>query len=97
MEPLPSIEQKTRYQGSAITLEMECVADLIVIAARPLSAKDLLTPRELEVAELFSHGYTYKAVAKQLEISPATVRHHLRNVYSKLEIQDKGEIAWVLR
>ncbi len=97
VEPLPKKETKTRYQGSTISLEMECVADLIMIAVCPLSAKDLLTPRELEVAELFSHGFTYKAVAKELDISPATVRHHLRNVYLKLDIQDKGEIAWLLK
>ena len=97
VQPLPTNEAKSRYQGSAISLEMESVADLIMIAVCPLSAKNLLTPRELEVAELFSHGFTYKVVAKELDISPATVRHHLRNVYLKLDIQDKGEIAWILK
>ncbi|MCX7177515.1 MAG: helix-turn-helix transcriptional regulator, partial [Proteobacteria bacterium] len=48
------------------------------------------------VARLYGEGMTYKAVAKQMGISPATVRHHLRQAYTKLRIQNKGEIAWLL-
>ncbi|NML29132.1 helix-turn-helix transcriptional regulator [Zoogloea sp. G-4-1-14] len=53
-------------------------------------------PKELSVARLFGEGLTYKAVARRLGLSPATVRHHLRQAYSKLHIQNKGEIAWLL-
>jgi DNA-binding CsgD family transcriptional regulator len=29
-------------------------------------------------------------------MAPSTVRHHLRQAYTKLQIQDKGAIAWAL-
>lgn len=84
------------YVGKLISLQAEQVSDLLLINAKPRSAIDALTPRELAVARLFGEGMTYKAVAKKMEISPATVRHHLRQAYSKLNIQNKGEIAWLL-
>lgn len=84
------------YVGKLISLQAEQVSDLLLINAKPRSAIDALTPRELAVIRLFGEGMTYKAVAKKVEISPATVRHHLRQAYSKLQIQNKGEIAWLL-
>jgi DNA-binding CsgD family transcriptional regulator len=44
----------------------------------------------------FARGSSYKEVARDLGLAPATVRHHLRQVYAKLHIQDKGAIAWML-
>lgn len=90
------LQAPTAYVGTHIALEIECVADLLLVQARPRSAIDVLTPKELTVARLFGEGQTYKAVAKRLGISPATVRHHLRKAYTKLNIQNKGEIAWLL-
>lgn len=84
------------YVGKHITLQAEKVSDLLLINAKPRSVIDVLTPRELAVVRLYGEGMTYKAVARQLAISPATVRHHLREAYTKLQIQSKGEIAWLL-
>jgi len=91
-------QEKNRnlYVGKLISLEAEQVSDMLVINAKPRSVIDVLTPRELAVARLYGEGLTYKAVAKQMDISPATVRHHLRQAYTKLRIQNKGEIAWLL-
>ncbi|MBS0339388.1 MAG: hypothetical protein JSS56_02615 [Proteobacteria bacterium] len=52
-----------------------------------------LTPREAEVARLFGQGLSYKAVARTLDSSPATVRHHLRQAYAKLGINSKVQMA----
>ena len=84
------------YVGKHISLQMEKVSDLLLINAKPRSAIDVLTPRELAVVRLYGEGMTYKAVAKQLAIAPATVRHHLREAYAKLHVKSKGEIAWLL-
>jgi DNA-binding CsgD family transcriptional regulator len=91
-------EKKTQaYGGKLISMEAEQVADLMLISAMPRSSIDALTTRELAVVRLYGQGLTYKTVAKQMQISPATVRHHLRQAYVKLGIQSKGEIAWLLR
>lgn len=96
LQGAPLQSAPTAYVGTQITLDIELIADLLVVQARPRSAIDALTPKELTVARLFGEGQTYKAVAKRLGISPATVRHHLRKAYTKLNIQNKGEIAWLL-
>jgi DNA-binding NarL/FixJ family response regulator len=52
---------------------------------------ELLTPREWEVIELFSHGATYGEVARMLGISVNTVREHVRHLYQKLHVCSKTE------
>lgn len=44
----------------------------------------LISRREAEVARLFAEGQSYKLVARALDSSTATLRHHLRQVYAKL-------------
>lgn len=53
----------------------------------------LLSRREAEVAKLFAEGQSYKMVARALDSSPATVRHHLRQVYTKLGVTSKVQMA----
>jgi ATP/maltotriose-dependent transcriptional regulator MalT len=55
-------------------------------------ATDLLTPREREIVELVALGATNREVAGRLELSPRTVDHHLRQVFSKLGISSRAEL-----
>lgn len=48
------------------------------------SALDRLTPRELQVAERVADGKSHKRVAKELGISPETVRAHVFGAARKL-------------
>lgn len=50
-----------------------------------------LTDRELEVLELLAQGYKNAKIARQLVISPKTVRNHVSNVLSKLQVADRTE------
>ena len=36
---------------------------------------------------------TYKEIARDLRLSPATVRHYIRNAYTKLEVSDKAALG----
>lgn len=56
-----------------------------------------LSPREREVAEAYAAGRSYKEIARDLTLSPATVRTHLRTVYRKLQVASKVELATVLQ
>jgi DNA-binding NarL/FixJ family response regulator len=50
-----------------------------------------LTPRELEVLRELSLGHDNEAVAKNLKMSPNTVRTHVQNILSKLDVHSKLE------
>lgn len=52
-----------------------------------------ITSREREVIEMISRGMNNKDISNQLFISEATVRHHLSSIYSKLNIDDRLNLA----
>lgn len=56
-------------------------------------AKDQLTPREREVAELVSEGKSNAAIAEQLVISERTVEHHVAAIFDKLGVASRAEVA----
>jgi len=51
-----------------------------------------LTEREQQVAHLLLCGHSVKSSAKQLAISPETVRMHRKHLYSKLQIGSQAEL-----
>lgn len=93
---LSPVEGKTEFVGNKITIEATHVAELVVVQVRKRSPVAGLTPKERQVTELFASGLTYKEVARRLHLSPATIKHHIRNAYLKLDVRDKGKIAWLL-
>ncbi len=54
-----------------------------------------LTPTELQVARLVGQGLPTRDVAAQLFVSPRTVDFHLRNVFTKLGVTSRAELAHV--
>lgn len=52
-----------------------------------------LTPMELKVAQLVSTGLSNKDVAAQCWVSPRTVAFHLRNVFTKVGVSSRTELA----
>lgn len=56
-------------------------------------ADDDLTKRELEVVGMIGQGMKNKDISSKLYISEATVRHHLSSIYSKLNIDDRLNLA----
>jgi DNA-binding CsgD family transcriptional regulator len=71
-------------------------AELRAIGA-PLIAPDRLTPREEQVARLVAGGASNRDVADSLYVNPKTVEYHLVNVYRKLGVKTRTELALVWR
>jgi DNA-binding NarL/FixJ family response regulator len=52
---------------------------------------ELLTEREAEVLRLLCEGANYKTVAKALFISESTVKTHINNIFTKLQVNDRTQ------
>jgi DNA-binding NarL/FixJ family response regulator len=63
-------------------------ADAAVVPGDP---RPDLTSRERQVIEQLARGLSYDDVAQVLEISPNTVRTHVRAIYEKLAVSSKTE------
>jgi DNA-binding NarL/FixJ family response regulator len=51
-----------------------------------------LTEREREVLELIAQGLTNTAIAQKLVLSPKTVRNHVSNIFSKLQVSNRSQV-----
>ena len=59
----------------------------------PPTGPDLLTPREADVLELLQDGQTNAQIAHRLSIGLETVRTHARNIYRKLGVSSRRDLA----
>lgn len=57
-------------------------------------APTLLSPREQEVLDLISRGYSYAEIARLEQVSLHTVQSHIRNLYGKLAVHSRGEAVF---
>jgi DNA-binding NarL/FixJ family response regulator len=48
-----------------------------------------LSKRELEILEMLSKGHTYQSISSTLFLSEYTVQTHIKNIYSKLQVNNK--------
>lgn len=50
-----------------------------------------LTDRELELLRLIAQGLNNQEIAQKLVLSPKTVRNHITNIFSKLQVADRAQ------
>ncbi len=56
----------------------------------------ILSERESQVASRLLQGKTYKTIAEELFISENTVKYFVKNIYSKFNIQSRGELIRII-
>jgi DNA-binding NarL/FixJ family response regulator len=61
--------------------------ELLAKAEDPIA----LSAREQEVLEQLAEGLSHTSIAKNLFLSPSTVRKHIENIYKKLQVHNKLE------
>jgi DNA-binding NarL/FixJ family response regulator len=59
-------------------------------AAPPLEAFPELTVREAEVLDLIAQGRGNTEITRRLYVSPKTVRNHISNIFTKLQVADRA-------
>jgi two-component system, NarL family, response regulator LiaR len=94
---LPRILRRVRAGEAAVT---RALATRVLEQVRMLDRAGLdrfrpirssLTPREWEVLDLLVEGTTTGGIARQLDVSPATVRSHIKHALGKLGIHSRDE------
>jgi DNA-binding NarL/FixJ family response regulator len=64
-------------------------------AAQPSRrVSDPLTARERDVLAMISQGLSNKRIARALEISPETVKSHVKHIFLKLEVGTRTEAVF---
>lgn len=56
-----------------------------------------LSPREREILDLLTQGFSDKEIADRLDVKHGTVRWHLQHVYEKLHVRSRTEAALKFR
>jgi ATP/maltotriose-dependent transcriptional regulator MalT len=54
------------------------------------SAGDAITARERDVLSMIGQGHSNKYIARSLEISPETVKTHVKRIFSKLDVATRS-------
>lgn len=89
-------EDKALVSPAMAAVLMEQIAELAQMSSRVQlrpSAYEELTPRELEVLELIDRGLTNREIAARLYIEVGTVKNHVHNLLSKLDVSSREDAA----
>lgn len=71
--------------------------DAAAAGAQAAISAERLSPREFEVLDLISRGFTYAETATRIGVSVSTVQTHVRNIYGKLDVHNKSEAVYEAR
>lgn len=94
------IDELRRAIDQVLDNQTAIPVDLMAAAVRQASDRrspdqllSTLTDREREVLAGVARGHTNKAIARQLAISPATVKAHVERIIAKLGVTDRTQAA----
>jgi DNA-binding NarL/FixJ family response regulator len=77
--------------GPAVARRLVAFFDRPAPAITDPDAFPELTDREREILELIARGRSNTEITNALGLSPKTVRNHVSNIFSKLQVRDRAE------
>lgn len=78
-------------------IDREAMAQVVGTISRPATPLPPLTPRETDVVRQLARGRRNKEIARDLGITEGTVKMHLHNLYEKLGVSSRTELAVLAR
>jgi len=85
-----------RYVAPLLTQSYHCAIDMGGSVAPVANGDVHLTPREFEIARMAANGSHNDEIATALQIASGTVKCHMRNIYSKLGVDSRLNLALAL-
>lgn len=78
-------------RGTELNAKENCFINDLLSRLESSPGQDILSDREKEVLEVLATGASNKEIAKTLYISISTVKSHIINIYSKLQVTNRIE------
>jgi LuxR family maltose regulon positive regulatory protein len=69
----------------------------VIAAGKAKAQSDPLTTRESQILELLRHGGSNKVIARALDLTENAVKFHLKNIFRKLQVDNRAMAAQVAR
>ncbi|WP_238177244.1 response regulator transcription factor [Kribbella sp. VKM Ac-2566] len=76
-------------QGSAVVIEPAKASDVMPLIADAYE----LSEREIQVTQYVARGLPTEKIAKELFLSPHTVRDHIKAIFEKTQVSSRGELV----
>jgi DNA-binding CsgD family transcriptional regulator len=86
---MQTLYQRGMCHSRGLQFGATAVGPLLLMRIEVRQGGAALTSREEQVARLFTQGLTYKQVARELDVAPATVRNQIANIYKKTQVNNK--------
>jgi len=80
----------TEAYGRTETFESASVPSAVNGSRQPGIDSDAITARERGVLSMIGQGHSNKRIARTLEISPETVKSHVKHIFSKLDVATRS-------
>lgn len=85
-------DEKIRQIIDHMVMRLECYDHLTPLHHHVVLAQEtMLTPRESHVLRLIGDGFTNKRIARDLQITPETVKSHAKHIFAKLGTRTRAE------
>lgn len=88
---IAQIDAALRAVAAGLTVRRPAARQVQTFGSLPEEPPVLLTPREVEVLTAIGNGSSNKAAARQLGISPHTVKFHIESLFRKLGASSRAE------
>ncbi|NLT68272.1 MAG: response regulator transcription factor [Acidobacteria bacterium] len=94
IQGIRNLAQGQYWVGDAATADRRTAVNRAAGHIQPVQPKVFnLTARELEVVQEVVSGYSNREIADRLTISEDTVKHHLSNIFNKVGVYNRLELA----
>ncbi len=88
----------TVYIARRYILQLKSIpADIASVSYDDIFSRTGISSREQEIVYLVLKGLGNRDIAKQLFISPNTVKTHIRNIFRKMGVKSRFELAMTLK
>src|SRR4029077_7617501 len=81
------------HTTAAVMRQFAAPGEVTQMASSKVRERSPLSAREREIVALVAQGYKNKEMAEKMFISEQTVKNHLHNIFDKLGVSDRLELA----